>query len=188
MFGANMTQTITAAPAVQQLTAAYQDLANKLKKSELVFTEAVKNGDIPTATLAHEKLSCALRVFREAEKAAMVKLPSGSRIYVTDYLGLKKVAEDNGIELTTVLAGIKQIGAGGRVENIELNNKGIANISGLANLTSLTELRLTDNQITNIAPLAKLTALTVLSLIKNRISKSDPIIEALKASGCSVLI
>ena len=166
MFGAYMKQNITAAPAVQQLTAAYRDLANKLKKSELDFNTAVKNGDILAATLAHEKLSCALQAFREAEKAAMVELPRGSRICITDYLGLMQVAEDNGIELNAVLGGIRQIGAGGRVENLDLNSKGVANISGLANLT----------------------ALTVLGLYGNSISKSDPIIEALKTSGCRVHI
>ena len=55
------------------------------------------------------------------------------------------------------------------------SSKDIVSLSGIENLTSLTELRLNVNQISDISPLSNLKFLTRLSLITNQISGLSPL-------------
>ena len=73
--------------------------------------------------------------------------------------------------LTTLNLGHVRVGAEGR----PINSNSLSNISLLAGLTNLTELRLGYNLIENISPLVGLTNLTFLDLTGNSVSNIAPI-------------
>ncbi len=56
------------------------------------------------------------------------------------------------------------------LDNLNLNNNSISDLSPLANLTSLTSLQLSRNSISDLSPLANLTSLTHLYLERNSIT------------------
>jgi Leucine-rich repeat (LRR) protein len=60
--------------------------------------------------------------------------------------------------------------ANGAITSLACYSKGIVELSGIENLTSLTSLSLTDNQIVDISDLAALTSLTHLVLWSNKIT------------------
>ena len=61
----------------------------------------------------------------------------------------------------------------GFVSTLDASNKGITSLSGIENMTSLTELLLDDNSISDLAPLGNLTGLTKLHLARNQIVNID---------------
>ena len=61
----------------------------------------------------------------------------------------------------------------GFVSTLDAVNKGITSLSGIENMTSLTELLLDDNSISDLAPLGNLTGLTKLHLARNQIVSID---------------
>jgi Leucine-rich repeat (LRR) protein len=62
-----------------------------------------------------------------------------------------------------------------KLTSLNLNSKGITDLSPLANLTNLTTLNLGGNRITDLSPLANLANLTTLNLGDNRITDLSPL-------------
>ena len=85
---------------------------------------------------------------------------------ISDLTGL-----EHATDLTTLNLGHVRVGAEGR----PINSNSLSNISLLAGLTNLIELRLGHNLIENISPLAGLTNLTFLDLTSNSVSNILPI-------------
>ena len=59
--------------------------------------------------------------------------------------------------------------------NLHLDDNKITNIVSLKNLTMLTKLNLNNNEVSNIEPLKKLTKLTHLVLTRNKITNIEPL-------------
>ena len=62
-----------------------------------------------------------------------------------------------------------------KLTELELDDEGITDLTGLEHATQLTELDLWDNQISDISPLAQLTQLMELDISRNQISDISPL-------------
>jgi Leucine-rich repeat (LRR) protein len=96
--------------------------------------------------------------------------PVGEKIIAVDPVGLTILVADNkGI---SDLSGLEHCTS---LTTLKLWENQISDISPLSNLTSLTSLTLDVNQISDIAPLANLTSLTSLLLSENHIRDISPL-------------
>ena len=109
---------------------------------------------------------------RTAIETALDKV-SGDRVTLTDMANLtelKKVQNANIHDLTGLEGATNLTKLNLGVDDDFINSNSVSDISPLAELTNLTQLRLDDNNISDISPVAGLTNLTVLGLDDNNIS------------------
>jgi len=161
--------------AINAFRDSYVELQTAVIESRAAFDTALQCGDAAAANLAHEQLSESLSAFRQIAEQSMHTLDDGREILLTDYLGLKKLAEDNGIDLDSVLSHINKV-RDGRVTDLRIPSRNLSNIDGLSTLTGLTVLVLNNNyEISDLSPLQDLTGLIVLDLCHNQARDLSPL-------------
>ena len=74
------------------------------------------------------------------------------------------------------------------LQQLELSDNPISDVSPLQGMTALQVLALSDNQISDVSPLQGMTALRELWLRQNQISEDDPTIQTLKDRGVRVYL
>ena len=106
-------------------------------------------------------------------EGAKVALLSGEKIFSWEYQALKDIATDAGLSMEEVESKIKV--QNGSVVELKLAFTRVADLTRLANFSSLQKLRLGFTQVSDITPLANLSSLQELDLRSTQVSDLTPI-------------
>ena len=140
---------------------------------EAAMREAVEKPEGPIYTSDLEVLTSFTALGRDiVDLTGMEHCTGLTRLYLSgNRIGDLVEDEDEGERRTDIssLASLTEL------TDLRLDNNQIRNVSPLATLTSLTELHLDGNEISDVSPLATLTNLTWLYLNDNRIGDVSPL-------------